>query len=190
MRAAPPFAVFKGWNPSPHTTKSLSSVGGFRCERVADLHAHWITSTFRMLSEVIAGPRAWKVMVFCSQAGWPILSRKPNLGCPTPFDSLVSLVAQGRLYRPILAKGGTRLMTLPSSHPVASTPGATTVQHPLLLAYSYRNASMGSRRDARTAGIMPLTNPTTARMVVETNTVVGEMMSRMSPISPCCAKAL
>jgi hypothetical protein len=51
--------------------------------------------------------------------------------------------------------------------------------------YSYRSASTGSRRDARMAGIRPLTNPTSARIVVAINTVPGEMMSRMSPTSPC-----
>jgi len=35
------------------------------------------------------------------------------------------------------------------------------------------------------AGIIPLTNPTSTRITVETNTLTGEMISRMSPASPC-----
>ena len=49
---------------------------------------------------------------------------------------------------------------------------------------------MGSRREARKAGIMPLINPTAPRMRVEAIRVPGAMISRMSPASPFLAKAL
>src|SRR5580658_2186932 len=56
--------------------------------------------------------------------------------------------------------------------------------------YSYRRASMGSRREARTAGTIPLTSPTAARMSVATISVLGAMTRRMSPASPFFAIAL
>ncbi len=43
--------------------------------------------------------------------------------------------------------------------------------------YSYRRASMGSRREALMAGSMPLTRPTSPRMIVATTTITGSMMS-------------
>src|SRR5215475_12490719 len=56
--------------------------------------------------------------------------------------------------------------------------------------YSWRKASTGSRRDARTAGTIPLTNPTAPRMMVEAIRVPGAIMRRISPASPFVAKAL
>ena len=38
---------------------------------------------------------------------------------------------------------------------------------------------------ALVAGMMPLTKPTSVRIAVETSTLAGEIISRMSPISPC-----
>jgi hypothetical protein len=56
--------------------------------------------------------------------------------------------------------------------------------------YSCRKASMGSRRDARNAGIMPLISPTNPRITVDAIKVPGAIISRMSPASPFLAKAL
>ena len=56
--------------------------------------------------------------------------------------------------------------------------------------YSYLNASMGSRFAARIAGSIPLINPTTSKIPVETARFTGEMISRMSPASACEARAL
>src|SRR4030081_2509111 len=56
--------------------------------------------------------------------------------------------------------------------------------------YSCRKASIGSRREARKAGTMPLTSPTTPRMSVDAISVPGAMIRRMSPASPFLAKAL
>ncbi len=47
--------------------------------------------------------------------------------------------------------------------------------------HSWRNASTGSIREARTAGSSPETMPTTARMPKETSMMVGEARRRMSP---------
>jgi len=49
--------------------------------------------------------------------------------------------------------------------------------------YSYRRASIGSRREARTAGIMPLMTPTAARITMATSSVPGAMIKRISPPS-------
>src|SRR6266566_5651519 len=56
--------------------------------------------------------------------------------------------------------------------------------------YSYGRASMGSRLAARKAGNMPLQTPTRARIDVEINRILGATIKRMSPASPCLAKAL
>src|SRR5215831_2624281 len=47
--------------------------------------------------------------------------------------------------------------------------------------YSWRRASIGSKREARRAGTMPLIRPTAARMRVEAMRVPGAMIRRMSP---------
>ena len=49
---------------------------------------------------------------------------------------------------------------------------------------------MGSRLAARSAGIIPLTTPTIARMVVATSRIIGETIRRMSAASACLASAL
>src|ERR1700730_1816234 len=56
--------------------------------------------------------------------------------------------------------------------------------------YSCRKASIGSKREARKAGIMPLTSPTAPRMSVDAISVPGAMIRRISPASPFLAKAL
>ncbi len=56
--------------------------------------------------------------------------------------------------------------------------------------HSWRRASIGSRREARMAGIIPLTSPTIPRMTVATINVTGSMSSRMSPASACLANTL
>jgi len=56
--------------------------------------------------------------------------------------------------------------------------------------YSYRNASIGSKREARKAGTMPLTNPTAPRMSVDAISVPGAMTRRVSPASPFLSKEL
>src|SRR5450755_4304389 len=56
--------------------------------------------------------------------------------------------------------------------------------------YSCRKASIGFIRDARNAGIIPLTSPTKPRMSVDAISVPGAMISRMSPASPFLANAL
>jgi hypothetical protein len=58
------------------------------------------------------------------------------------------------------------------------------------LCYSYRKASIGSRREARKAGTMPLTSPTAPRMSVDAISVPGVMIRRISPASAFLAKAL
>lgn len=57
-------------------------------------------------------------------------------------------------------------------------------------AYSYRSASIGSRREALIAGSMPLINPTKVRMTVATITIMGSMIRRMSAASAFLAIAL
>src|ERR1700722_1724618 len=59
-----------------------------------------------------------------------------------------------------------------------------------LTAYSYRNASIGSRFAARIAGTIPLITPTTAKIEVDTIRIIGETISRMSPASAWLAMAL
>src|SRR2546430_5896425 len=56
--------------------------------------------------------------------------------------------------------------------------------------YSYRSASMGSRREARTAGTIPLISPTAPRISVATIRVVGAMIRLTSPASAFFAMAL
>jgi|GEM_PF-4717620 len=56
--------------------------------------------------------------------------------------------------------------------------------------YSYRKASMGSNREARIAGIMPLISPTSERMMVAAINVPGAIISRMSPFVAFLATAL
>ena len=56
--------------------------------------------------------------------------------------------------------------------------------------YSCLNASIGSSREARIAGIMPLISPTAPRISVDAISVPGAMIRRMSPASPFFAKAL
>ena len=56
--------------------------------------------------------------------------------------------------------------------------------------YSYRSASMGSRREALIAGNIPLIRPTKTRMIVATRTIVGSIISRMSAASAFFATAL
>src|SRR5438270_13080164 len=56
--------------------------------------------------------------------------------------------------------------------------------------YSCLNASIGSSREARSAGIMPLISPTPQRISVDAISVPGAMIRRMSPASPFFAKAL
>ena len=58
------------------------------------------------------------------------------------------------------------------------------------LLYSYRSASIGSSREALMAGNMPLTKPTSPRMIVATTTIVGSMIRRMSAASAFFAMAL
>ena len=49
---------------------------------------------------------------------------------------------------------------------------------------------MGSSREARSAGIIPLTTPTTANIVVAVSRIIGDTISRMSPASAWLAIAL
>ena len=56
--------------------------------------------------------------------------------------------------------------------------------------YSYLSASIGSKREARIAGSIPLTSPTTARINVAMSSVSGSITRRMSPPSACLAIAL
>src|SRR5258708_39309144 len=56
--------------------------------------------------------------------------------------------------------------------------------------YSCRNASIGFNREARNAGIIPLTNPTTPRIIVDAINVPGAIINRISPASPFFANAL
>src|SRR6266436_2544409 len=56
--------------------------------------------------------------------------------------------------------------------------------------YSCRKASIGSKREARKAGTMPLTSPTAPRMSVDAISVPGAIIRRISPASPFLAKAL
>jgi hypothetical protein len=56
--------------------------------------------------------------------------------------------------------------------------------------YSYRRASIGSRREALMAGSIPLIRPTSPRMMVATTTMVGSMINRMSAASAFLAMAL
>ena len=56
--------------------------------------------------------------------------------------------------------------------------------------YSYRSASIGSSLAALIAGTIPLTTPTTAKIPVATNRIMGETINRMSPASACLAIAL
>src|SRR5947207_11098142 len=56
--------------------------------------------------------------------------------------------------------------------------------------YSYLRASIGSRLAARKAGNIPLQTPTRARIEVEIKRILGATIKRMSPASPCLAKAL
>jgi len=51
--------------------------------------------------------------------------------------------------------------------------------------HSYLSASIGSSRDARIAGSIPLTNPTKLRMSVAMISVPGSITRRMSPASAC-----
>src|SRR5690348_18419344 len=56
--------------------------------------------------------------------------------------------------------------------------------------HSYLSASIGSRLAALTAGNIPLTTPTSARMVVATSNIFGATTKVMSPASACLASAL
>src|SRR5580658_2318483 len=72
----------------------------------------------------------------------------------------------------------------------ALTFGKSVVDYEATHPYSCRKASIGSRREARQAGIMPLTKPTAPRMRVAAIRVPGAMIRRMSPASAFLAKAL
>src|SRR5207245_478106 len=56
----------------------------------------------------------------------------------------------------------------------------------LPVAYSYRSASTGFRREARSAGTIPLSRPTRTRMPVESATVPSVMLRWMSSFPGVC----
>src|SRR6185503_5930099 len=118
--------------------------------------------------------------------------------CPSLVNIclITKLPGRGMAFRDTAASGASTVAqilqtTIGESRPFYAGPATRYRDAEMLLLgerhsfghlrYSYRSASIGSRREALMAGSMPLMSPTTIKIPVETSRCTGEIARWMSP---------